>query len=146
MSANGIAQPEIYRRKETKVPDMVTYYFYYEKDSSIEHILYEWDETNFTGFKENSKKSEADVANFIEKYNEIYSSISNKFGESQREGDISNISLVKEGMSREDNWKPNDSTEIQLYTTLSHKYEKKGIVTINPTYRIRLYVRSIKKR
>jgi hypothetical protein len=146
MSESGVAQPEIFKRKETKVADMLSYYFYYEKDSSIDYILYEWDESNFTGYKENSKKSEVEVANFIEKYNQIYSEIANRFGKSQSEGDISNISLVQEGMTRKDNWKPNNNTEIELYTTLSSKYEKKGPFTVNPTYRIRLYVRSAEKR
>ncbi len=146
MSEPGIAQPEIYRRKETKVPDMLCYYFYHEKDSSIDYILYEWDESNFTGFKENSKKSQAEVANFIERYNQIYSEIAVRFGKSQSEGDFSNISLVQEGMTRKDTWKPNDNTEIELYTTLSSKYEKKGPFTVNPTYRIRLYVRNTDNR
>jgi hypothetical protein len=51
MSEPGIAWPETYRRKESKVPDMFCYYFYYEKDSSIDYILYEWDESKFTGFR-----------------------------------------------------------------------------------------------
>lgn len=145
MSEPGIAQPEIYRRKEAKVPDMLSYYFYYEKDSSIDYVLYEWDELNFTGYKENSKKTEAEIVNFIEKYNEIYSEIANRYGKSQSAGDLSNISRVKEGITRQDYWKPNNSTEIQLYTTLSSKYEKNGPITINPTYRIRLYVQNIRK-
>jgi hypothetical protein len=146
MSGPGIAQPEIYRRKESKVPDMLSYYFYHQKDSSIDYVLYEWDESNFTGYKENSKKTEAEVVNFIEKYNQIYSEIAKKFGDSDSTGDILNISLVGKGMTRQDNWRPNDSIRIQLYTTLSSRYEKKGMITINPTYRIRLYVRSVRTR
>jgi hypothetical protein len=144
MSEPGVAQPEIYKRKELKVPDMLSYYFYYEKDSSIDYILYEWDESNFTGFKEGSKKTDSEVANFIEKYNQICSEITNKYGKSQSTGDLLNISKVEEGMTREDNWQPDGNTKIQLYTTLSSKYEKKEPFTTNPTYRIRLYVRNIK--
>lgn len=142
MAEPGIAQPKIYRRKESTVPDMLSYCFFFEKDSSIDYVLYEWDESNFKGFKEGSKKSEAEVANFIKKYNEIYSEIANRYGESQRTGDSLDVSKVEEGSTREDNWKPDEQTKIWLYTTLSSKYEKNGLVTIYPTYRIRLYVQN----
>jgi hypothetical protein len=144
VSGRGAVQPEIYRRKEEKVPDLLIYYFYNEKDSTINYILYEWDESNFTGFKENAKKTNAEVANFIEKYNQLYTQVAAKYGKSEQKGDLTNISLVDEGMTRTDNWKPNDSTEVEMYTTLSNKYEKRGMVTTNPTYRIRLYVRNTK--
>jgi hypothetical protein len=144
VSERGVAQPEIYRRKEEKVPDLLSYYFYYEKDSTIKYILYEWDESNFTGYKENAKKTNAEIANFIEKYNQLYAQVAAKYGKSEQKGDLTDISLAEKGMTRTDNWKPDDSTEIEMYTTLSNKYEKKGMVTTNPTYRIRLYVRNTK--
>ena len=42
-------------------------------------------------------------------------------------------------------WKPNDSTEIEMYATVSNYYEKKGAMTINPVHRIRLYLRNQSK-
>jgi hypothetical protein len=144
VSERGVAQPEIYRRKEEKVPDLLSYYFYYEKDSTINYILYEWDESNFAGFKENATKTNAEIANFIEKYNQLYTQVAAKYGKSEQKGDLTDISLAEKGMTRTDNWRPNDSTEIEMYTTLSNKYEKKGAVTTNPTYRIRLYIRNTK--
>jgi hypothetical protein len=144
VSERGVAQPEIYKRTEEKVPDLLSYYFYYEKDSTIDYILYEWDESNFTGFKENATKTNAEIATFIEKYNQLYAQVAAKYGKSQQKGDLTDISLAEKGMTRTDNWRPNDSTEIEMYTTLSNKYEKRGAVTTNPTYRIRLYVRNTK--
>jgi hypothetical protein len=144
ISERGVAQPIIYRRKEEKVPDLLSYYFYYENDSTIKYVLYEWDESNFTGFVENAKKTSAEIANFIKKYNQLYAQIAKKYGKSEQEGDLTDVSLIEKGMTRKDKWKPNDSTEIEMYTTLSNKYEKRGMVTINPTYRIRLYVRNTK--
>lgn len=144
VSERGIAQPEIYRRKEEKVPDLLSYYFYYEKDSSIKYILYEWDESNFTGFKEDATKTNAEIANFIQKYNQLYAQVAANYGKSEQTGDLTDISLAQKGMTRTDKWRPNDSTGIEMYTTLSNKYEKRGMVTANPTYRIRLYVRNTK--
>ena len=48
-------------------------------------------------------------------------------------------------MKKKDKWFPNDSTEIEMYTSVSNYYEKRGMVTTAPTHRIRLYIRNRKK-
>ncbi|HXB93681.1 MAG TPA: hypothetical protein VNU70_00940 [Puia sp.] len=138
----GVAQPIIYQRKQEDVPDLLCYYFYYEKDSAIQYILYEWDETNFRGYQENARKTFSEITGFIDKYNALYAQIAERYGKSAKQGDLSDTSRVEEGMERTDQWKPDDSTAIKLETVLSNKYRKNGLITINPTFRIRLYVRN----
>ncbi|MEZ0129787.1 hypothetical protein AB9T88_08485 [Flavobacterium sp. LBUM151] len=53
---------------------------------------------------------------------------------------------TSKGLKREDVWKPNDSLEIEMYTNISNYYKREGFVTVNPTHRIRLYIKNIKKK
>lgn len=55
ISEQGIAQPEVYRRQSPSLPDLFVYYFYYKSDSTISHILYEWDEIHSATYKEGTK-------------------------------------------------------------------------------------------
>ena len=139
ISSPGIAQPVIYRRKETLLPDLLCYYFYYIRDSSIAYVLYEWDEQNFSK-QEPSIKSDKEIKSFISKYNNIYSDIISKFGQSITGGDKLIVSAVKKGITKIDNWKLENGTKIQLYITLSSLKEKNLDFETTPTYRIRLYI------
>jgi hypothetical protein len=147
ISQKGVAQPIQFKRKQNGIPDLICYYFYFQNDSTIDYILYEWDEGNFEGNNENLKKSPKEINAFIDKYNGLYNQISQAYGESKSEGSLNDLSKIEEGdFKKEDIWKPNDSTEIKSYIVLSSKYEKKGAMTINPAYRIRLYVSSLNKK
>lgn len=42
-------------------------------------------------------------------------------------------------------WKPDDSTNIELYATVSNYYEKNGGVIINPVHQIRLFITNTSK-
>jgi hypothetical protein len=141
----GVAQPVIYRRKEVNIPDLLCYYYYYEKDSALQSILYEWDESNPIDHREPAKKTKAEIQNFIKKYNSLYAQIAARYGKSKKKGDLSDISKADEGIDRRDLWNPDDSTEIEMYTALSNKYEQNGPVTTTPTYRIRLYLKNTKR-
>jgi hypothetical protein len=147
MSENDIAQPIRFRRKENDMPDLIVYYFFYKSDSAVNHILYEWDESNFTGDIEiKTKKSPNEITPFINKYKQILSQITLAFGESKSEGNM-NTSMIEFDqfeINKQDKWKTNDSTDIDLYMSLSNKYEKKGAMEIIPTYRIRLDVANIR--
>ncbi len=143
---NGVAQPIQFKRKEIGLPDLICYYFYLTKDSSIDYILYEWDDTNSKGNEENAKKTQEELKYFIDKYNELYSQIFGKFGESKSEGDLADLSKIETGNFRKkDIWNTDKNIQIELFTVLSSRYEKKGIATINPTYRIRLYIRNLNR-
>lgn len=143
ISEKGIAQPVKFLRKQSVIPDLISQYFFYEKDSSIAKILYEWDVYNFDE-KDNNKQPAKVQKALIKKYNAIEKEMTAKFGEGSEEGSLIDLDQIndREGLTKRNTWKPNDSTEIEMYTSISNFYEKKGRMTINPTHRIRLYIRN----
>jgi len=146
ISEAGVAQPVEFRRKEKGIPDLLVYYFYFKKDSALDYILYEWDDENFNGRQENAQLSSTAINAFINKYKDLYSQVAQRFGKSDSTGSLTDLSKIKTGeFNREDIWKPDDSTKLDLYIVLSSKYEKNGPVTINPTYHIRLYINNLSK-
>lgn len=147
VSFGGEAQPIKYLRKEKIIPDLTAYYFFKEKDSTMSYILYEWDVSNFEK-QDNNQKSNNFQKALIAKYKKLKEGISIDFGQPEVKKNYSNISrldsintFVESSM-----WKPNDSTEIELYATVSNYYEKNGSVTINPVYRIRFYIKNLSKK
>jgi len=141
ITPKGVAQPILFKRKQTNFPDLIISYFYFQKDSSITHLLYEWDDKTVNG--QNPKKTSKEITSFIDKYNELYNQIFRTFGGSKSEGDLNDLSKIETGDFRKtDTWKPNDSTDIELHITLSSRYEKIGNTTINPSYLIRLDIRN----
>lgn len=146
LSMDDSAQPIIYKRKEKEIPDLLVQYSFSKKDSIINEVLYEWDVYNFEK-QDNNVKSEKFNKALIEKYNNLLKTLTNKYGESKVEGSLDNLKEIdNKGLNRKDTWKPNDSLEIIMYTAISNYYKKEGFVTRNPTHRIRLYVKNIKKK
>jgi hypothetical protein len=147
MSLDDSAQPIIYKRKEKEIPDLLVQYSFSKKDSIINEVLYEWDVYNFEKNDNNVKSVKFNKA-LIEKYNYLLKMLTNKYGKSKTKGNLDNIEDIEtdEGLNRSDDWKPNDSLEIQMYTVISNYYKKVGFVTTNPTHRIRLYLKNIKKK
>ena len=143
LQSADIAQPVIYRRKQQGMPDLLAYCYVYARDSSIEYLLYEWDQSNMPGNREDTKIPLSQVLQLIKTYNALTDQLTVKFGKSQTKGAITDTSKLDEGLQREDNWTPNDSTAVKMYTVLSTRYEQNGAVTITPTYRIRLYINNI---
>jgi hypothetical protein len=136
----GIAQPVMFEHKETNLPDLITYYFFYQKDSMIQYIRYEWD-AGYTG--EPVHKSPEEIDAFIVKYKDLYNQIFKAYGKSISEGNLTGLTKIETGNFRKkDIWHTGDNTEIELSIVLSGRYEKRGSITINPAYRIRLYVRN----
>jgi hypothetical protein len=147
ISGPGVAQPVKFRRKEDGIPDLVVYYFYFTNDSSIDYILYEWDDEIDKGILDTVKKSSKEINAFIAKYKGLDQQITQTFGKSESDGSLTDLSKIETGdFKKEDVWKPDDSTKIDLYTVLSGKYEQHGAVTINPTYQIRLYIYNLNKK
>ena len=142
VSKTGIAQPIQFRRKQNGIPDLIVQYFYFQKDSTIDNIMYEWDETNFK--EENASIPSYEIEAFINKSKELFNEISNKYGQSKSEGDLDDTSKIAKGdFEKTDTWNTVDSTGIELYTILSTKYLKEGATIITPTYRIRLSVQNL---
>tara|TARA_B110000114_G_C14996816_1_gene358959 strand:+ start:56 stop:1039 length:984 start_codon:yes stop_codon:yes gene_type:complete len=148
VSFDGNAQPIKFKRKQKIISDLVAYYYFKKKDSTMSHILFEWDESLMTlKSNTNDKKSEKYQKTLIRKYNDLEKTITEIYGKSKSKGDLSNLKQANEkgGLKKKDKWFPNDSTEIEIYTSVSNYYEKRGMVTTAPTHRIRLYIRNTKK-
>lgn len=146
VSFGGNAQPIKYLRKEKVIPDLTAFYFFKKADSTMSYVLYEWDVSNFEK-QNNNQKSEKFQNALIAKYKGLKKDISNDFGQPEVKKNYSNISRVDSinTFVESSTWKPNDSTEIEMYATVSNYYEKKGAITINPVHRIRLYIRNQSK-
>lgn len=141
----GMADPLTFRRKEQAIPDLLVTYTFSKVDSLLNQIEYEWDMTNFDLEK---KKQSLDVQKaFIRKYGFLADQLNKKYGKSVQKGDLTELANIdkKGGLSRSDRWKPNDTTEVTLYSVFSNFQEEKGNVKIEPTNRIRLFVNKTKK-
>jgi len=148
ISLSGVAQPIKFRRKEKIISDLVVYYYFKEKDSSMSSVEYEWDESLLTlKSNTNNKKSKKYQKALIRKFNKLEKMITDIYGKPQSEGDLSDLKKANEkgGLYKNVKWFPNDSTEIEMYATVSNFYEKREMVTTAPTHRIRLYINNTKK-
>ncbi len=146
VSFSGEAQPIKFLRNEKVIPDLIAFYFFKEADSSMSYILYEWDISNFEKKDNNQKSIEFQTA-LIEKYQSLKNDISKDFGKPKIDRNYSNISQ-RDSINtfvESSTWKPDESTEIEMYATVSNYYEKKGMVTINPVHRVRLYIKNQSK-
>lgn len=141
ISPNDVDQPIIFRRKENEIPDLLVYYTFYKKDSTISEILYEWDIYNFEK-QDKNKKSLTFDKKLINKYNSIVEEISEKYGKGRQEEDLENLSLLstERGLYRKDDWQVNENLTVNSSINLSEFYNKEGNITTNPTHRIRVYV------
>jgi hypothetical protein len=142
-SLNGEAQPITFLRKEKLIPNLIVYYFFKKSDSTMSYLLYEWGVNNFEK-KDNNQKSEQFQKAMVEKYKTLKAYISKEFKQPKVKRNYSNISKLDSVNTFVESalWNPNDSTEIEMYTTVSNYYEQKGVITINPVHRIRLYIRN----
>lgn len=147
VSFSGDAQPIKFKRKEKVIPDLIAYYFFKKKDSTMSYILYEWDIYNFEK-QDNNQKSKKFEDALIKKYKSLKNKITEGFGQPKTKSNYSNVSRLDPENTFVENskWNPNDSTEVELYTTVSNYYEKNGSVTVNPVHRIRLYIRNKSKK
>lgn len=146
VSFSGEAQPVKFLRTERIIPDLIAFYFFKKADSTMSYILYEWDISNFEK-QDNNQKSEKFQKALIAKYKELKKYISESFGQPEVKSNYSNFTQYdqKNFFEEKSTWNPNDSTEVELYSIASNHYEKKGATTINPTHRIRLYLKNQSK-
>ncbi|MFD2909011.1 hypothetical protein ACFSX9_09700 [Flavobacterium ardleyense] len=93
VSFSGDAQPIKFQRTEKKIADLITYYYFKEKDSTMSSVLYEWDVSNFENKVNNQKPKKYQKA-FISKYKELKENIATKFGEPKIKRNYSNISKL----------------------------------------------------
>ncbi|MBD1365818.1 hypothetical protein IDJ77_18525 [Mucilaginibacter sp. ZT4R22] len=142
ISGQGIGQPEIFRRKEKSLPDLLVYYFPNTKDSTINYILYEWDDTNFAKNHDAVKQPVTALQPYIDKYLSIQKQAEAVFGKAETSGTVNDVALIETGrFKRKDNFSK-DGVSVEMYVVLSNKQETNGIVSIMPTHRVRMYVRT----
>jgi len=141
ISPYDVHQPIIFKRKENGIPNLLVYYTFYKKDSTISEILYEWDVYNFEKQDKNKKPLTFDKK-LIKKYKSIVEEISKNYGKGRQEEDLVNLSLLntERGLYRKDNWQVDESLTVNSSINLSEFYNKEENVTTNPTHRIRVYV------
>ena len=145
ISFGGEAQPIKFQRIEKIIPDLITYLYFKEKDSTMMEVMYEWDVRNFN--EEDAPQSKKFQKKLIQKYKKLEQQITKLYGEPNSRGDLSDLDQVnqKRGLERNCKWNIDDTTEIVLYIVVSNYYEKRGIITINPTHKIRLYIKNKRK-
>lgn len=141
----GMATPLTYRRTEKDIPDLLITYTFSQGDSLMNSIEYEWDVINFD--KNKMKQPLGKQKAFIKKYQLLVDQLNQKYGKSEQEGDLSDLTKIelKGGLKRNDKWKPNDSSVVYMYTVLSNYEEENENFKIGATNRIRLYVNNVKK-
>ena len=147
ISMDDSAQPIIYRRKEKGIPDLLVFYTFSKKDSLVTEILYEWDKGNFEDGDDTKMPPEFNKA-LVKKYLDLQKNTASVYGSATTEGNLEDLSKAEEtgGLKRSDLWKPNDSLKINIYTSISNYYEKRGAVTTPTTHRIRVYVKYINNK
>jgi hypothetical protein len=145
ISGKGIGQPEIFRRKEKSLPDLLVYYFPNTKDSTINYILYEWDDTNFTKNHDAVKQPLTALQPYIDKYLSIQKQAEAFFGKAETIGTVNDVALIETGRFKRKDLFAKDGVSVEMYIVLSNKQETNGIVSIMPTHRVRMYVRTIEQ-
>jgi len=147
ISFSGEAQPIKFKRLEEIIPDLIVFYKFKESDSTLTSILYEWDVSNFD--KRDNNKQSAEIQEGVkEKYYELKSKLLKEFQKVEIDSNYSNIARFdpENIFEQSCNWEPNDSTSIELYSTVSNFYKKEGASTINPVHRIRLYIKNKERK
>lgn len=135
-------------KSEKHIPDLVSKYFFEKRDSTMSHILYEWDVFNFEKNSKNKKSKSFEKA-FRKKFRSLEKRITKLFGKPKEvNGDLSDLSKsdTEKGLEKDVIWYPNDSTKIELHSTISNFYKKEGISTFYPDHNIRLFIRKINNK
>lgn len=141
----GMAMPLTYRRAERDIPDLLVTYTFSIKDSLIDRINYEWDVVNF---KPGQKIQPLEVQKaLINKYLSLVEQLNRKIGKGKQKGDLSDLTKInsRDGLVRSDEWKPNDTTYVNMYSVFGNYQEETGNVKTKPVSRIILGISKMKK-
>lgn len=143
ISFTGEAQPIKFKRTQKIIPNLVTYLHFQKKDSTMSKVLYEWDIKNDD--KSGEKQSNKFIKKLIKQHKKLEKLLTKLYGKPEGFGNLSEIEKVDKngGLKRNCKWYPNDRITIELYIVTSNYTEKRGIISIKPTHRIRLYIRKM---
>ncbi|WP_442587445.1 hypothetical protein ACSBL2_15480 [Pedobacter sp. AW31-3R] len=141
----GMAMPLTYRRSENGIPDLLVTYTFSIKDSLLNSIEYEWDMNNF-GPKYKPQSLKIQQA-FIKKYLSLAEQLTMKVGKSKQKGDLNDLSKINgiDGLTRTDEWEPNDTTNIYMYSVFSNYQATAANAKSLPANRIRLSITKTEK-
>jgi len=143
LQSGEMATPEVYRRSQPNLPDLLVTYYSKKEMSKITEIDYSWDEANFVADKMPKLKTSQQLMPYIEKYKELLSEISAKFGSGKTEGNLEDTSKINNGGMMCNNEWTTDSVRVDLDISLSSKPKKLGPLSELPGYFVRLDVEDI---
>ncbi len=139
LSFDIIAQPVIFSREEKQYLTLKTYYFFKEMDSTISHIIYKWKPTSSISKTAKSQKENRRLSNRItRKFEKIVKQIS------EENGKPFSVITGEPGYSENVVWRPNDSTEIDLYGRINTLEVEDGNSEERFMNEIWLYVKNTK--
>lgn len=121
-------------------PLPVVNYVYDNATKKVMEIHYEWDAINHLPKEERYNvriESNARAEEFISYFQSLNSKITKQMGNGTREGFLEmDTTLSYEFVEVTDTWDSDDLT-CELYMIFSNHHEKKGMMEIKPTHRIR---------
>ena len=141
----GMEMPLTYRRKQIGTPDLIITYTFSKVDSLINNVKYEWDTQNFN--LDATKQPLPVQKALIKKYQTLADELNRKYGRGEQEGDLIDLTKInlKGGLTRSDQWYPNDTTYISMYSMISNFQESQPNSKLEPSNRIVIFVNKIKK-
>ena len=145
LSGKGIAQPIIFHRENPKLPNLKVQYTFYEIDSSMHKILYEWDISTFQKIDNNPQDS-LFLALMLNQFNQINTLIDTTLKSEDTELSKLNMDDINSavGFKQTNEWQPNDSLKIKNHITLKNSFKKTKFSTSPTVHRIRTYVNKVK--
>lgn len=121
-------------------PSPVVDYVYDDVTRKVMEIHYEWDIINHLPKEEKYNvriESKKRAEEFVTYFETLNSSITQQLGKGTREGSLDmSPAFEYEFIEVTDKWDSNNLT-CELYMIFSNHHEKKGVMEINPTHRIR---------
>ncbi|MDT0689149.1 hypothetical protein RM549_05095 [Salegentibacter sp. F188] len=140
----GEALPIEFIREEKMIPNLYKSYIFKAKDSMMMGMHYRWDERRPGRVEFNFPKNGKFTRAMVERFHHLKKMIIQKYGEPTAEENVGNSIFVgpNDVLSKTEKWHPNDSTEIELSTSI---YQfKVGTDTTRQYHKIHLYIRNSK--
>lgn len=143
----GMEAPVMYRRVQKGIPDLIVSYTFTKQDSSIHEVQYSWNPANF----ENADLSVQPISldkMLVEKYIELLTALSKKYGPSKSEGDLTDLQKIDSatGLERSDAWVTKDLTNVRMSIILANQYKFRPDSKSRSLHMITIYVDRKKQR
>ena len=135
---------KFFRTESSKFqPLPIVDYVYDNKTRKTKEIHYEWDKRNHLAQKEKNNvriETKERSNEFISYFKHLSNYLNENLGENKRNGSLDmDKTLSYEFIEITDKWET-EKLSCELYMIFSNHYEKRGIMEIKPTHRIRLKI------